>query len=787
MIVRARVFVMSNPNEFSLKSLDLDVPYGTPTQATSGSTGEQVEGRMGGASGEGEKVRVVGLVMGSRTGIVCCSSAEFGTAKLCGGLVGGKKGTKMCVKSNCKVASHQGEGKKAADAFVFSSQPGLEENYDEMLFTVASTDPQGVPTQVNLSPSLPRSFLTDEQLAEQSVRSQSIDIWKVTFSTIGSLGMLKESEPDDSARNSTLNKILKNADTSYAVTPKKQRREHSPSPLTESFEEILEDVYELNSADLQDSEAAFRLMAGSWNNLRDNMQRVADLATEAISRTRRSDPGLSDDVDVLEVKVAKLNALLGERSEEMGTLSVINLVSSLVTQLDALGLSVKGLEAWKVEFERNLGRVVSEHVVEAIRSNIFSGDYQNKLMKPLAQLLGKLSSGPGAEPGDLLDTELKGLKQRIAHLESLGRVAPVPAPAGATVFGATGIPGLPATWHAPPAAAPAPPAAMPPAPPPASAVGGIPSGVEADIKALQEQLRLVQGQLVSESVEVKSMLFSSLHALPAWVGYPQYQRYPHLFVDLMSFLSLSDNIKMDEASAAGTRVIQVKVGDSTPEYTAYLASYQMEVPTILGKGSNPNTTHTDRTLPAVPTFETWDTGLGRDGVYDRLMEMIDEGESTLARQISIYLTGEAEQLAQSLLAQAHKFWMTNATWLTKTHNELLARRKGDKKGAWILMTHSERAVLKVVRRARKIGQSRDPAHLLWGALQAHRVSKELVDLKFQGHPEVSIILHQHLIDTSVPRSVHEKLEKEVSELKKDLAAVKATADKALSTANKKKG
>jgi len=72
---------------------------------------------------------------------------------------------------------------------------------------------------------------------------------------------------------------------------------------------------------------------------------------------------------------------------------------------------------------------------------------------------------------------------------------------------------------------------------------------------------------------------------------------------------------------------------------------------------------------------------------------------------------------------------------------------------------------------------------MWGTLQAHRGVKEIMDLKFQGHPEVSIILHQHLIDNAVPRSRFEKLQGKFVTLQKAVEEIKNKSDKAMSTAS----
>jgi len=83
--------------------------------------------------------------------------------------------------------------------------------------------------------------------------------------------------------------------------------------------------------------------------------------------------------------------------------------------------------------------------------------------------------------------------------------------------------------------------------------------------------------------------------------------------------------------------------------------------------------------------------------------------------------------------------------------------------------------------------------MVWASLQAHKVCRELIALKFQGHPDISVILHQHLIDNSVPlsgfdvlQSEFEALRKSIKEAHEEAAAARSLADKALGTVLGKK-
>jgi len=83
---------------------------------------------------------------------------------------------------------------------------------------------------------------------------------------------------------------------------------------------------------------------------------------------------------------------------------------------------------------------------------------------------------------------------------------------------------------------------------------------------------------------------------------------------------------------------------------------------------------------------------------------------------------------------------------------------------------------------------------MWGTLQAHRIMSEYRSEKFSGHPKIALILHEHLINFSVPMSMFVDWQKKVKEdfsrlelnLGNEIQKALRVANSANSTANKKK-
>jgi hypothetical protein len=53
------------------------------------------------------------------------------------------------------------------------------------------------------------------------------------------------------------------------------------------------------------------------------------------------------------------------------------------------------------------------------------------------------------------------------------------------------------------------------------------------------------------------------------------------------------------------------------------------------------------------------------------------------------------------------------------------------------------------------------ALFLWAALQFYRVMYDYVEMNFVNHPEISVVILEHLIKTRVPLEQHQKLKDEV--------------------------
>jgi hypothetical protein len=139
-----------------------------------------------------------------------------------------------------------------------------------------------------------------------------------------------------------------------------------------------------------------------------------------------------------------------------------------------------------------------------------------------------------------------------------------------------------------------------------------------------------------------------------------------------------------------------------------------------------------------------------------------------------------------MLTSSDRFWDKFGSWITCFYNEMVKRSGAPGPEVWLLVSHCVRVIFSELRGARLPGTHETEDGMFWAALQCSRVQTELVACKFQGHPRVAVILHEHLLDHSTPLSLFRTLESKLALVAKDAKDAKIVADRALSVAGSKK-
>ena len=122
--------------------------------------------------------------------------------------------------------------------------------------------------------------------------------------------------------------------------------------------------------------------------------------------------------------------------------------------------------------------------------------------------------------------------------------------------------------------------------------------------------------------------------------------------------------------------------------------------------------------------------------------------------------------------------------MTKYYGEIGARSQSRPQECWILVTHCVRRILSEARRVRSPGITGQAQDMVWGALQAHTLFRSILEHKIQGHPKISVILQQHLVDHATPMSSFLALEATVKELQRQVGLHSKAQDRGVTFAGK---
>lgn len=713
---------------------------------------------------------------------------------------------KMCIKADCSSKSHQA---KATSLFVENSMVFIQGQ---------STKGSLVPTTVFSAPGIPRAAFENEawntgwNSAQKSLRA-----WQVSFASLVSA----EAQLGVEASLAVCNRTTENQIT-FAVTPRK--RHHSPAVTAESpgMTVVLESPLLPMLDDLGPSEAIMMTaLRPAWQALAENMKSVERIARAAHSRAKEGELATQEDLERVDLKLAALHSLLGERPSQFGTQTAFEVLAEVLDGLeelsDGLEKSVRDtLTALRDSVAEGISVRLSEIVTEQIRTQVFGGRFYTEFVVPAAALVRRCSPGPD-KAGDLWEGRLAALEQ---ELESMKKASRPPPALGAWPGDCMEFNDAPTVWGGKVKGEASAPNAFGPAqglsvsdelrlikatlgalqqrvdqqsdrtlPAFENGVGGssIPSVVDdARFTALEKAVKELRNQAQRSGISIMGFSFDSSEDVRVWMAKYGLERLAHLFVDPLSLLALSDSFSASEDAASAARVLSAKINE-TPDMTKYRASFLVEIPPILGRRVNPTSITTDKQLAAIPKHTDWNTGTGADGVADRMTKLLNLGESSCTYEIENKLAGPPNALATKLLALSRVHWDRISSWMTLYHSEVGVRSHATKDECWLLVTSCVRTILSEAHMARLPGRNGSPHDMLWGTLQAHAFFISLTAGKIQGHPKVAVILQGHVVDHSTPIALHRALATQVAELAKSVGSVKGNADRAAAARAKQPG
>jgi hypothetical protein len=451
---------------------------------------------------------------------------------------------------------------------------------------------------------------------------------------------------------------------------------------------------------------------------------------------------------------------VGDRPAALGTDSLFKLAEDLREDLATVQKSVSVLESPELAAarEQQLGLGIAQDILNRLN--------------PFFRLFGLWSRSKDT-PGDLLE-------ERLQALESRGIAASPPPPPGQhwsfpNHLGGVGVSaGTNATNQA------------------TTSGGGDVGALTERVRFLEAQVKDMQDELTSQSVQIGTATFVSRTQVKAWMDLHQCPpRTCIFFLDALSMLALMHGGSESAKSAAEFASITKKVGYDSTDEALVVTSFNLELPEAFGSLPRSGIAKDSRVLPGLPTFKEWDGGDGYLGLKVELANKLSEFIAPMGQHYRHCLSGEALMTAMEMLGASKLFISDLSTWINTTYQDTRARTMASEKEAWSLISHCVRVIFKLLRDARASGarwteETRD-AQLVWAQFQCHRLMEELRLAQFSSHPALSHVLNLHLQDNVVSRSKYESLEKRVLEIEKVAQGAKKAADKAVGAGGKKGG
>jgi hypothetical protein len=200
--------------------------------------------------------------------------------------------------------------------------------------------------------------------------------------------------------------------------------------------------------------------------------------------------------------------------------------------------------------------------------------------------------------------------------------------------------------------------------------------VEADIKDIKAQLKVLQHRIVGGGVRIGSKVFQSFEDVQLWVKSELPIRRYGLFVDAVSILDFFSCLgHIDAENQVSTLHNANKAGFTSIYESRVATSVQNVFPKVFGKGDS------HHYLPAIRQPDKWDDGT--DGLVYQITEGMTDVETQLSSAIDTVLENyhEARTIASQCLFKAKHFLIDLCTFMSKDYFKWMARGRS-KQDAW---------------------------------------------------------------------------------------------------------
>jgi hypothetical protein len=313
-----------------------------------------------------------------------------------------------------------------------------------------------------------------------------------------------------------------------------------------------------------------------------------------------------------------------------------------------------------------------------------------------------------------------------------------------------------------------------------------------DPSEFHERLQKVEMRATGESYVSDRRVFASYEDVLNWVQGSAGRSEIYLYWDVFSLLTKTRDDTFSTTEYLEGALLSERLKQN-PLTSLVMSSLQIQMPgPFLTRKSTGLGSSALVPLPTVKTFEDWNAV--QTGFNPQLQRAVTTEVASLRRMMASMISKQDHELtglAIHMLTQAQIQWSSMATWITDFYHRLVGDGGVTAKESWLIVGTSVQSIFAFIHRTRAAGhdaiissgdKSVKAAHLLWAAMQTHRLFNEVHLSNWDAHHCVQAVLSMHVVRHRITPSAFDSLAAKVDALTRTLDKL----DGRLSTVEKKK-
>ncbi len=297
-----------------------------------------------------------------------------------------------------------------------------------------------------------------------------------------------------------------------------------------------------------------------------------------------------------------------------------------------------------------------------------------------------------------------------------------------------------------------------------SSQGAAQSPSSQELATLKLQMKLLEARLPTNNLlKLGGAMFQSRADVAVFVESKMPTNSFSMFHDVITLMErLSGNyVERKNVINEWYQATKVELGEHEARH---VASFKITYPTVFGyvKEGSTNARHH---LPAVKSFKDWNSFDAESGIKSFIMNGMEDLKLQLYQDISTFFGDQfydARVLANDMHSKSQVFVAELSNWMDVFYQELLTTSEASEDEAWELVSACVKKVFEELRRVRasaanamsEVDATTKCSTIMWAVIQAHRVMKHFLDMRFRNHPSITPVIILQIFKTRVTRVSH---------------------------------